>query len=45
MSMLKLTGWVEVEGKRLTPADIEKILQNHPEEVLRFEGEFFFAGQ
>jgi len=44
MSMLKLTGWVEVDGKRLTPADIEKILQNHPEEVLRFEGEFFFAG-
>ena len=44
MSMLKLTGWVEVDGKRLTPDEIEIILQNRPEEILRFGGEFFFAG-
>jgi len=44
MSMLKLTGWVEVDGKRLTPQEIEVILQNRPEEILRFGGEFFFAG-
>jgi asparagine synthase (glutamine-hydrolysing) len=42
--MLKLTGWVEVDGHRLTRAEIEKILQNHLEEVLKFEGEFFLAG-
>jgi asparagine synthase (glutamine-hydrolysing) len=42
--MLKLTGWVEFDGKRLTPQDIEKILQDQPEKILRFEGEFFFAG-
>ncbi|MGB9177538.1 MAG: asparagine synthase C-terminal domain-containing protein [Methanoregula sp.] len=44
MSMLKLTGWVEVNGQRLTPEEIEVILQNHLAEVLRFGGEFFFAG-
>jgi asparagine synthase (glutamine-hydrolysing) len=44
MSMLKLTGWVEVDGHRLTSQDIEAILQNRPEEILRFGGEFFFAG-
>jgi len=44
MSRLRLSGWVEVDGKRLAPQDIETLLQNHPEEVLRFGGEFFFAG-
>ena len=44
MITLKLTGWVEVDGQRLTAQDIEAILQDHPDEVLRFEGEFFFAG-
>jgi asparagine synthase (glutamine-hydrolysing) len=44
MSMLKLTGWVEVNGQRLTPQEIEVILHNRPEEILRFGGEFFFAG-
>jgi asparagine synthase (glutamine-hydrolysing) len=42
--MLKLSGWIEVDGHRLTPQEIEAILQNHPEEVLKFGGEFFFAG-
>ena len=44
MSMLKLTGWVEVNGQRLTPQDLETILKDRPEEILRFGGEFFFAG-
>lgn len=44
MSTLKLTGWVEVDGQRLTPQEIEKIVQEHPEEILRFGGEFFLAG-
>jgi len=44
MSMLKLSGWVEVNGHQLTPQDIEKILKDRPEEVLSFGGEFFFAG-
>jgi len=44
MSVLKLSGWVEVDGHRLTPEDIETILKEHPDEALRFEGEFFFAG-
>ena len=44
MSMLKINGWVEVNGKRLIPRDIEAILQNHPDEVLKFGGEFFLAG-
>jgi len=44
MSMLKLTGWVEVNGERLTPKKIETILKDSPEEVLRFAGEFFLAG-
>ena len=30
MSMLKLTGWVEVNGQRLTPQEIEEILQRPP---------------
>ena len=44
MSMLKLTGWVEVNGQRLTPEKIETILKDTPEAILKFGGEFFFAG-
>jgi asparagine synthase (glutamine-hydrolysing) len=42
--MLKLTGWVEIDGHRLTPQEIESIVTDHPEEVLSFGGEFFLAG-
>jgi len=42
--MLKLSGWVEVDGNRLTPRDIEVMVKDRPEEILRFGGEFFFAG-
>jgi asparagine synthase (glutamine-hydrolysing) len=44
MSTLKLYGWVEIDGQRLLPQEVESILNNHPEEILRFGGEFFFAG-
>jgi asparagine synthase (glutamine-hydrolysing) len=44
MSTLKLSGWVEVDGHRLTQQDIEAIIKGRPDEVLLFGGEFFFAG-
>jgi asparagine synthase (glutamine-hydrolysing) len=44
MSMLKLTGWVEVDGHRLTAQDIEEILHDSPDKVKNFGGEFFLAG-
>jgi len=44
MSTLKLSGWVEVDGERLSPQDIEIIVKDRPEEILRFGGEFFLAG-
>ena len=43
MSTLKLSGWVELRGQRLTSQDIEVILHERPEEILRFGGEFFLA--
>ncbi len=42
--MLKLTGWVEVDGQRLSPQEIETIVKDRPEEILSFGGEFFLAG-
>jgi asparagine synthase (glutamine-hydrolysing) len=44
MSTVKLNGWVEIDGQRLLPQEVEKILQDSPEDILRFGGEFFFAG-
>jgi len=44
MSTLKLSGWVEIDGQRLSPQEVESILNNRPEEILRFGGEFFIAG-
>ena len=44
ISMLKLTGWVEVDGQRLSPQEIETIVKDRPEEILSFGGEFFLAG-
>src|SRR4030042_71342 len=44
MSTLKLSGWVEVDGRRLTLQDVESVLDNRPHEILRVVGEFFFAG-
>jgi len=44
MSTLKLSGWVEIDGERLSQPDIEIIVKDHPEEILSFGGEFFLAG-
>jgi len=44
MSTLKLSGWVEVDGQRLSLKEVESVLNNRPREILRFGGEFFFAG-
>ena len=44
MSSPKLSGWVEVDGQRLSVRKIGEIVQDHPEEILRFGGEFFLAG-
>jgi asparagine synthase (glutamine-hydrolysing) len=38
-----LEGWVEVKGRRLPPAEIAAACATHPEEVLRFGGEFFLS--
>jgi asparagine synthase (glutamine-hydrolysing) len=44
MSTPKLSGWVEVDTKRLPVRKIEEIVKDRPEEILRFGGEFFLAG-
>jgi asparagine synthase (glutamine-hydrolysing) len=44
MSTLKLSGWVEVDGQKLSTRKIGEIVQDRPEEIVRFGGEFFFAG-
>jgi asparagine synthase (glutamine-hydrolysing) len=40
MSTPTLSGWIELDGQRLSPGDIEEITTTRPEEVLRFGGEF-----
>jgi asparagine synthase (glutamine-hydrolysing) len=44
MSTLKLSGWVELEGRRLSDHEIETLLRDRPQEILKCGGEFFFAG-
>lgn len=43
MSQFELTGWIELDGKRLSPPEIERIIRESPDSVLRFGGEFFLA--
>jgi len=43
MSATQVSGWVELGGKRLSPAEIDRICKNERETVLRFGGEFFLA--
>jgi asparagine synthase (glutamine-hydrolysing) len=38
-----LQGWIEVNGRLLTPAEIEGILSQDPEDVAGFAGEFHLA--
>ena len=44
MSELKLAGWIELNGVRLTLPDIQTILNERPRDILRCGGEFFFSG-
>jgi asparagine synthase (glutamine-hydrolysing) len=37
-------GWAELDGHRLSEAEIGAICAERPEEILRFGGEFFLAG-
>ena len=40
MNPLTISGWVELDGKRLCPEAIETIVRTTPEDILRFGGEF-----
>lgn len=40
---VKLRGWVEYGGRRLTLPELEKILAHHPGQVGRFGGEFLLS--
>jgi asparagine synthase (glutamine-hydrolysing) len=44
VSTLKLSGWVERDGKRLSEREIETLVRDSPEEILKCGGEFYFAG-
>lgn len=44
MSTIKISGWAETGGQRLSPGAIETILKNSPDEILKFGGEFFIDG-
>jgi asparagine synthase (glutamine-hydrolysing) len=41
MNSVTLSGWVERDGQRLSPAEIEKIVREHPAGLLQCGGEFF----
>ena len=43
MSPFKITGWIELDGKKLAPGEIARIVKESPELILRFGGEFFLA--
>ena len=40
MTSFECTGWVEQDGTRLPPADVEKIVQTEPARMRLFGGEF-----
>jgi asparagine synthase (glutamine-hydrolysing) len=41
MNTLKLSGWVERDGQRLSPVEIEEIVSERPGDLLQCGGEFF----
>lgn len=41
MNSLTLSGWIERDGQRLSPAEIEEIILKRPGDLLRCGGEFF----
>lgn len=38
---MHLTGWIELEGKKLSPEELEQVLERDPSLVSRFNGEFY----
>ncbi|MDD1695991.1 MAG: asparagine synthase, partial [Methanoregula sp.] len=44
MNIPKISGWIEINGQRIMAQEIGQILQDHPEKILTFGGEFFLAG-
>jgi asparagine synthase (glutamine-hydrolysing) len=43
MDRVAVSGWVELDGRRLSGGEIEQIIAGHPELVRGFGGEFFLA--
>jgi asparagine synthase (glutamine-hydrolysing) len=43
MTSVHIAGWVELDGKRLTPHEIGHIVKNDPGAIHRFGGEFFLS--
>ncbi len=43
MPTMNLTGWIERDGVRLSPADVERMLNEEPEALARCGGEFLLT--
>jgi len=43
MAAFTYSGWVELDGRKLAPAEIEKICTTIPNEAKKFGGEFFLS--
>jgi asparagine synthase (glutamine-hydrolysing) len=43
MTSVHIAGWVELDGKRLTPHEIGHIVKNDPGAIHQFGGEFFLS--
>jgi len=43
MESLRVTGWIELDGRLLTVQDIEHIIRDDPASIGRFGGEFFLS--
>jgi len=43
MESLRVTGWIELDGRLLTVQDIERIIVHDPGSIGRFGGEFFLS--
>lgn len=43
MNTYIVSGWLEQDGHRLSPSEIEAILESRPDELLRCGGEFFLS--
>jgi asparagine synthase (glutamine-hydrolysing) len=43
VSGVRLKGWIEVDGRRLSDGEVEKLLEDGPDIVSSFGGEFFLS--